>query len=162
MFSFLVLKRKVDCNKNALLNISKPRNDSVPYPDKKPPFHLPDRIPDGVQIGAEEANTLKCHCVYSLAVLLLFIIEQKYKRPTYADTSDVSRVYCAIAEGEDSRFIGLSNQKKSLAQRQALEIVASTFNAQRQKDVKLSWLNDFKDSIEKLFSSDIITHESAV
>lgn len=154
----------VDYREIAKLNVAKPRNDSIPYPDEKAPFHVPGRIPDEREMeAAEVASTLKCHCVYSLAVLLFLVLEQKYTRPGYAETDNVSQVYRAIAQAKDCEFIKSSkNVKESSAKRQVLEIVASTFNAQRQDEVRLTWLDHFKTSVERSFSSQATAYESAV
>ena len=122
---------------------------------------MPGPIPDErVMEAAEVASTLKCHCVYSLAVLLLLVLEQKYIRPEYTETDNVSQVYRAIAQGKDSEFI--KTLKESSAKRQVLETIASAFNAQREDEHRLTRLDQFKTSVEKSFSSQGKAYESAV
>ena len=102
------------------------------------------------------ASTLKAHCVYSLAVLLWLLIEQKYCRPDYAVTSNVNNVYDSIAEKKDSAFIEKripSKGEVSDGKQQALRLVVSMFNAQKQEELMLSWLDNFKLQVTTVLSS---------
>ena len=101
-------------------------------------------------------STLKAHCVYSLAVLLWLLIEQKYCRPDYAVTSNVNNVYDSIAEKKDSAFIEKripSRGEQSGGKQQALRLVVSMFNAQKQEELMLSWLDNFKLQVTTVLSS---------
>lgn len=104
----------------------------------------------------DTANTLKMHCVYSLAVLLWILGEQRFIRPDYAKTNNVSDVYDAIAQGKDSTFLERRVEQKSKQSRgglQALEMVLSTFNAQKQKFLLLDWLDNLNLKVTGLLSS---------
>ena len=147
----------------AKLNVSKPRNDAIMYPDEGPPFHVPDRIPGEANKIGTEREILKSHCVYSLAILFWLVVEQKYIRPGYAKIDNVTQVYRAIAQYKDSEFIKRSlDQKESKSIRNALGMVASTFNARKEKEVMFAWLDDFKSGIQKMLSSTPTVHESTV
>lgn len=133
------------------------------YPDEGPPFHVPDRIPGEARKIGTEIEILKSHCVYSLAILFWLIVEQKYIRPGYAKTDNVTQVYNAIAQCKDSEFIKTSlDQKESKSIQKALGMIVSTFNAQKEKEVMFAWLDNFKSGIQKLLSSTPIVHESTV
>ncbi|XP_015769027.1 PREDICTED: uncharacterized protein LOC107347578 [Acropora digitifera] len=147
----------------AKVNVSKPRNDAIMYPDEGPPFHVPDRIPGEARKSGTEIEILKSHCVYSLAILFWLIVEQKYIRPGYAKTDNVTKVYRAIAQCKDSEFIKTSlDQKESKSTQKALGMIVSTFNAQKEKEVMFAWLDNFKSGIQKLLSSTPTVHESTV
>ena len=145
------------------MNVSKPRNDAIMYPDEGPPFHVPDRIPGEARKIGTEIEILKSHCVYSLSILFWLIVEQKYIRPGYAKTDNVTQVYRAIAQCKDSEFIKTSlDQKESRSIQKALGMIVSTFNAQKEKEVMFAWLDNFKSGIQKLLSSTPTVHESTV
>lgn len=146
----------LDRNNNARLNVSKPRDDSIPYPDEKAPFHVPDSNPGVRKFEPGAENTLKTHCVYSLAVLLWLLVEQKFCRPDYAMTTDVNRVYEAIAKKKDSKYISkrmAPSGEISGTRKQALQIVVSTLNAQKQEGLLLEWLDNFQVQVTELLSS---------
>lgn len=154
---------KVEGYSEAKLNVSKPRNDAIMYPDEGPPFHVPDRIPGEASKIGTEMEILKSHCVYSLAILLWLIVEKKYVRPGYAKTDNVKQVYRAIAHNKDSEFMRTSlGQKESKGTRNALGIVVSTFNAQKEKGVMLTWLDNFKSGIHEMLSSTRVVHVTTV
>lgn len=148
--------QQLDHNNKAKLNVSKPRNDAIPYPDGQALFHLPGQNPGEQKMDPDTANTLKMHCVYSLAVLLWILGEQRFIRPDYAKTNNVSDVYDAIAQGKDSTFLERRVEQKSKQSRgglQALEMVLSTFNAQKQKFLLLDWLDNLNLKVTGLLSS---------
>ena len=139
---------------NAKLNVSKPRDDSILYPDEKAPFHLPDINPGVRAFDSAVVGILKNHCVYSLAVLLWLLLEEKYSRPDYAETSDVSDVYRAIAQGRDSEYIFKKLEKgdeTSGGRIEGLKIVKSTFSFQKEGPLT-SWLDDFKLQVAEVLS----------
>ena len=150
-----VFQQQLDHNNKAKLNVSKPRNDAIPYPDGKALFHLPGQNPGEQKMDPDTANTLKMHCVYSLAVLLWILAEQTFSRPDYAQTNNVSDVYEAIAQGKDSAFLERRVEQRSKQSRgklQALEMVLSTFNAQKQKFSLLDWLDNLNLKVTALSS----------
>ena len=94
---FFSFEKQLDFHGNAKLNVSKPRDDTIPYPDNQAPFHVPAKNPFASASDPDSVNTLRDHCVYSLAVLLLLFVEEKYCRPPYAQTLKVDEVYAAVA-----------------------------------------------------------------
>lgn len=151
-----VYLRQLDHNNKAKLNVSKPRNDTIPYPDEQAPFHVPDDNPGERKMDVATANILKIHSTYSLAVLLWLVIEQKYIRPEYAVTKNVKDVYHSIAQGKDSAFItqrtdsgGVQSGGRDLA----LATVLSTFKIQKLEWQLLTWLDDFKLQVTGVLSS---------
>ena len=148
--------QQLDDNNNARLNVSKPRNDAIPYPDDQAVFHVPGQNPGEQRMDPDTANTLKIHCVYSLAVLLWILAEQTFIRPDYAQTSNVSDVYDAIAQRKDSAFLEGRmelNSKQSKGRWQARKIALSTFKAQTQEGLLLDWLDNFKLQVTELLSA---------
>ena len=140
---------------NAKLNVSKPRDDSILYPDEKAPFHVPDINPGVRTFDPAVVCILKNHCMYSLAVLLWLLLEEKYSRPDYAETSDVSDVYRAIAQGRDSEYILTKLEKGDLTSGgriEGLQIVLSTFNLSKEESLS-SWLDNFKVKVTSVLSS---------
>ena len=151
---FVSVLHQLDHNNKAKLNVTKPRDDSIPYPDGQAPFHVPDRSPALRRIDPGSASTVHSHCVYSLAVLLWLLVEQNYCRPEYAVTSDVNKVYDAVAQKKDSHFISKRiKDEQSSEKRQALKIVLSTVKAQKQEGLLLGWLEEFKITVTSLLSS---------
>ena len=101
-------------------------------------------------------TTLQTHCAYSLAVLLLILLGEKYNRPAYAQTSNVNEVYAAIKQEKDSDHIsGWKDPggRHSGGKVEALKIVGNMFNAQRQDGILLSLLDNFKLQVAELASS---------
>ena len=140
---------------NAKLNVSKPRDDSILYPDEKAPFHVPDTNPGFRTFDPAVVCILKNHCVYSLAVLLWLLMEDKYCRPDYAETSDVKQVYAAIAQGRDSKNILRRLEKGDLTSGgriEGLNIVQSTFNLPKEESLS-SWLENFKVKVTSVLST---------
>lgn len=151
-----VYLRQLDHNNKAKLNVSKPRNDTIPYPDEQAPFHVPDQNPGERKMDVATANILKIHSTYSLAVLLWLVIEQKYIRPEYAVTKNVNDVYHSIAQGKDSEFITQrtdSGDVQSGGRDLALATVLSTFKVQKLEWQLLTWLDDFKLQVTGVLSS---------
>ena len=88
--------------------------------------------------------------MYSLAVLLLILLGGKYDRPDYAQTSNVNEVYAAINQAKDSDHVsqwmeagGLHLGKKM----EALKIVQTMFNAQRQEGFLMSLMDGFTERV---------------
>ena len=106
-------------------------------------------------------NTLQTHCVYSLAVLLLLLLGEKYDRPAYAQESKVNEVYAAITQGRDSDYVsGLkaSGGRHSGGKVEALKIVLNIFKAQRHEGSLVSLMMDnFKSQVAELLSSYEVT-----
>ena len=101
-------------------------------------------------------NTLQTHCVYSLAVLLLLLLGEKYDRPAYAQESNVNEVYAAISKGRDSDYVsGLKapEGRHSGGKVEALKIVRTMFNAQRHEGVLMSLMENFKLQVAEVLSS---------
>lgn len=153
--------KQLDHNQNAKLNVSKPRDDSIPYPDNLAPFHVPAKSPGACKIDPVIVSILKNHCVYSLGVLLLMLLEEKYCRPAYAKTENVKEVYAAIAEGKDCKYLEyvIENTRKdpegrySGGKKEALKTVLSTFHAQQQPEgFLLSWMDSFKLQVTEVQS----------
>ncbi|XP_022785085.1 dual serine/threonine and tyrosine protein kinase-like [Stylophora pistillata] len=142
---------------NARLNVSKPRDDTIPYPDNQAPFHVPAQNPGANAPDADSMMTLKNHCVYSLAVLLLLLVEEKYCRPPYAQTGKVNEVYAAVDLGEDLKYVsGLKNPKGlfSGGRKKAREIVLSMFDFhEKHNEYLLSQMNYFKFEVTGVISS---------
>ncbi|XP_078380670.1 dual serine/threonine and tyrosine protein kinase-like isoform X2 [Oculina patagonica] len=147
----------LDDNQNARLNVSKPRDDSIPYPDDLAPFHVPRRNPGAHSVDPESIVTLKNHCVYSLAVLLLLLLGDKYRRPDYAKTNSVDEVYAAIAQRKDSdHWLSVSKDLEGRyagGRKEALKSVMTIFNAQQQEEIMLSLLENFKLQVTEVLSS---------
>ena len=104
----------------------------------------------------DTVSTLKNHCVYSLAVLLLMLLGDKYCRPSYAKTDNVNEVYAAIAKREDSKYLSTWMDPEvghSGGRKQALKAVLTTFSAQQQEGVLLSWMDSFKVNVTEVLSS---------
>ena len=100
-------------------------------------------------------NTLQTHCVYSLAVLLLLLLGEKYERPAYAQESNVNEVYAAITEGRDSGYVSELKDpggQHSGEKLKALKIVLTMFNAQRHDGVLMSQMDDFGFQVTELLS----------
>ena len=147
---------QLDDNNKAKLNVSKPRNDTIPYPDEQAPFHVPDRSPGERKMDTATADTLKIHSTYSLAVLLWLVIEQKYIRPEYAETKNVNDVYDSIAQRKDSSFIKQRIDPGGVqwgGRHLALTTVLSTFDAQKVEGQLLTWLDEFKLQVTGALSS---------
>ena len=102
-------------------------------------------------------STLKTHCAYSLAVLLLILLGEKYDRPAYAQTSNVAEVYAAINQKKDSEHISWLEKtggQHSGGKVEALKIVQNMFNGQRHEGILTSLLMDnFKLQIAEVISS---------
>ena len=116
---------------------------------------MPDINPGVRTFDSAVVCILKNHCVYSLAVLLWLLSEEKYSRPDYAETSDVSDVYGAIAQGRDSEYILTKLETGDVTSGggiEALKIIKSTFNFQKE-GLPTSWLKDFKEQVKTVFSS---------
>ena len=154
VFSF---KKQLDCYGNAKLNVSKPRDDTIPYPDSQAPFHVPAQNPFVSASHLVSLNTLQNHCVYSLAVLLLLFVEEKYCRPPYAQTVKVDEVYAAVARGEDSAYVSGMNDpegRSSGERNEARKIVLSIFDFQREHNEHLpSMMDSFKSKVTEVVCS---------
>ena len=101
-------------------------------------------------------TTLKTHCMYSLAVLLLLLSGEKYDRPAYAQTTDVNDVYDAIKQGKDCDDVFGRKDPGGLhsgGKREALKIVQTMFNAQQQEGVLMSLMDNFKLQVTEVLSS---------
>ena len=152
--------QQLDVEQNAKLNVSKPRDDSIPYPDDLAPFHVPRRNPGACKVDPETVNTLQTHCVYSLGVLLLLLLGETYVRPAYAKTSNIKEVYAAITEGRDTDHLsGLKDPDgpHSGGKMKALKIVRTMFNAQRNEGVLMSLMDNFKLQVAEVLSSYDVT-----
>ena len=118
---------------------------------------MPRRNPGAHSVDPESVRTLKNHCVYSLAVLLLLLLGDKYHRPAYAQTGNVDEVYAAIAERKDSDYwLTVSKNLEGPhtgGKKVALKSVLSTFNAQQQEEFLLSWMDNFKLQVTEVLSS---------
>ncbi|XP_022793272.1 dual serine/threonine and tyrosine protein kinase-like isoform X1 [Stylophora pistillata] len=147
----------LDSQGNAKLNVSKPRDDTIPYPDNQAPFHVPAQNPGVSASDTDSMMTLKNHCVYSLAVLLMLLVEEKYCRPPYAQTEKVHEVYAAVDQGEDFKYVsGLKNPEglSSGGRKKAREIVLSMFDFhQKHNEYLLSKMDDFKSEVTGVVSS---------
>ena len=145
---FFSFGKQLDFYGNAKLNVSKPRDDTIPYPDNQAPFHVPAQNPFVSASDLVSLNTLQDHCVYSLAVLLLLLVEEKYCRPPYAQTVKVDEVYTAVARGEDCAYIfGMNDPegRSSCERQKAREIVLSIFDfQQKHNECLLSKMDFFK------------------
>ena len=98
--------------------------------------------------------------MYSLAVLLLLLLGEKYARPAYAKTSNIKEVYAAIAEGRDSDHVsGLKDPEGPHlgGKMNALKIVGTMFNAQRNEGVLMSLMDNFKLQVAEVLSSYDVT-----
>ena len=115
---------------------------------------MPDINPGVRAFDSAVVCILKNHCVYSLAVLLWLLLEEKYSRPDYAETSDVSDVYGAIAQERDCEYIltKLEKDETSGGRIEGLKIVKSTFNFQKKGSLT-SWLDYFKPQVAEVLSS---------
>ena len=102
-------------------------------------------------------NTLQTHCVYSLAVLLLLLLGEKYERPAYAQESNVNEVYAAIIQERDSDYVsGLKapGGRHSGGKVEALKIVLNLFKAQRHEGILMSLMMDnFQLQVAEVLSS---------
>ena len=160
VFSF---KKQLDCYGNAKLNVSKPRDDTIPYPDNQAPFHVPAQNPFASASDPDSWNTLQDHCVYSLAVLLLLFVGEKYCRPPYAQTVKVDEVYAAVARGEDCAYVfGMNNPegRSSCERQKAREIVLSIFDfQQKHNECLLSKMDFFKSKVTEVVSRYETTHQ---
>ena len=154
---FLSFGKQLDFHGNAKLNVSKPRDDTIPYPDNQAPFHVPAQNPFVSASDLVSLNTLEDHCVYSLAVLLLLLVEEKYCRPPYAQTVKVDEVYAAVARGEDCAYVSGINDpegRSSGDRKKAREIVLSIFDFQRKHNEHLlSMMDSFKSKVTEVVSS---------
>ena len=154
---FFSFGKQLDFHGNAKLNVSKPRDDTIPYPDNQAPFHVPAQNPFVSASDLVSLNTLQDHCVYSLAVLLLLLVEEKYCRPPYAQTVKVDEVYTAVARGEDCAYVcGINDPegRSSSERKKAREIVLSIFDFQREhKEHLLSMMDSFKSKVTEVVSS---------
>ena len=116
---------------------------------------MPDINPGVRTFDPAVVCILENHCVYSLAVLLWLLLEEKYSRPDYAETSDVRDVYGAIAQGRDSKNILRRLEKDDLTSGgriDGLNIVESTFNLPKEESLS-SWLENFKVKVTSVLSS---------
>ena len=98
--------------------------------------------------------------MYSLAVLLLLLLGEKYARPAYAKTSNVEEVYAAITRGRDSAHVsGLKDLEgpHSGGKVKALKIVWTMFNTQRNEGVLMSLMDNFKLQVAEVLSSYEVT-----
>ena len=101
-------------------------------------------------------NTLKTHCAYSLAVLLLLLLGEKYHRPAYAQTENVNEVYAAIAQRKDSEYVSRWKDpggRHSGGKVEALKIIQTMFNAQHDGGVLLSLMDNFNLQVAEVLSS---------
>ncbi|XP_031573993.1 uncharacterized protein LOC116307815 [Actinia tenebrosa] len=89
----------LDQHNKAKLNISKPRDDSVFYHDDRAPFHVCAAPPPLVYTSTRVLEVAMKHDVYALGILGWLLALGEYKRPTYADTTDVKEVYQAVKRG---------------------------------------------------------------
>ncbi|XP_020621612.1 dual serine/threonine and tyrosine protein kinase-like isoform X2 [Orbicella faveolata] len=145
----------LDVELNAKLNVSKPRDDSIPYPDNLAPFHVPRGNPGACKVDPDTVSTLQTHCAYSLAVLLLLLLGEKYDRPAYAQTSNVNEVYTAINQAKDSDHVSRWKDpgvRHSGGKVKALKIVHTMFNAQRQEGILMSLMDNFKLQVAEMLS----------
>ena len=155
IFLPLFVCEQLDHDGKAKLNVSKPRNDAIPYPDGQALFHLPGQNPGERKMDPDTVNILKMHCVYSLAVLLWILAEQTFSRPDYAQTNNVCDVYDAIAQGKDCAFLERrveQKSKQSSGRLEALKMVLSTFDAQKQEFLLLDWLDNLNIKVTSLLS----------
>lgn len=100
-------------------------------------------------------STLQTHCAYSLAVLLLLLLGEKYDRPAYAQTSNVNEVYAAINQAKDSDHVSRWKDpgvRHSGGKVKALKIVHTMFNAQRQEGILMSLMDNFKLQVAEMLS----------
>ena len=154
---FFSFGKQLDFYGNAKLNVSKPRDDTIPYPDNQASFHVPAQNPFASASDPDSWNTLQDHCVYSLAVLLLLLVDEKYCRPHYAQTVKVGEVYAAVARGEDCAYVSGMNDpegRSSGERKKAREIVLSIFDFQREHNEHLLLMMDsFKSKVTEVVSS---------
>ncbi|KAK3712990.1 hypothetical protein QZH41_014112 [Actinostola sp. cb2023] len=71
----------------AVLNISKPRDDSVCYPDGLAPFHVRGDPPPLIYASNRVLQVASQHDVYALGIMGWLLAVGEYKRPTYANTT---------------------------------------------------------------------------
>ena len=151
---FFSFEKQLDFHGNAKLNVSKPRDDTIPYPDNQAPFHVPAQNPF---VSASDLVSLQDHCVYSLAVLLLLLVEEKYCRPPYAQTVKVDEVYTAVARGEDCAYVSGMNDpggRSSDERQKAREIFLSIFDfRQKHNEYLLLKMDFFKSKVTEMVSS---------
>ena len=114
--------------------------------------------PGACKVDPDTVNILQTHCVYSLAVLLLLLLGQKYDRPAYAQTSNVNEVYAAINQGKDCEGWKDPVGWHSGGKVEALKIVRTMFNAQRHEGVLMSLMDNFKLQVVEVLSSYDVAH----
>lgn len=95
----IIIYLQLDEHNKAKLNISKPRDDSVCYPDDRAPFHVYAAPPPLVYTSARVLEEAVKHDTYALGILGWMLALGEYKRPTFADTTDVKKIYEAFERG---------------------------------------------------------------
>lgn len=90
---------QLDVENKAKLNISKPRDDRVCYPDDRAPFHVHAAPPPLVYTSSRVLEEAIKHDKYALGILAWLLALGDYKRPTYANTTDVEKIYEAATRG---------------------------------------------------------------
>ena len=159
----LFVFEQLDQNNTAKLNVSKPRNDSIPYPDDKAPFHVPAKDPDPRRTDPSALGILHKHCLYSLALLLWILLSNKYCRPDYAETADVEHVFDAVAQENDVRYVSewkVPDSEPFDPRWEALEIV--TWSLAAWHDGLASWLYEFEMKITWLISKVLVPEERKI
>ncbi|XP_032222785.1 dual serine/threonine and tyrosine protein kinase isoform X2 [Nematostella vectensis] len=94
---------KLDGDYRSMLDISKPRDDSVPYPDGMAPFHVSAPPPPLIAFSTNTTQTAH-HDVYALGILGWLLAMEKYIRPQYAQTVDVKEIYEATSRMAHPHF----------------------------------------------------------
>ena len=127
----------------AKLNVSKPRDDKVPYPDGLAPFHVPqpppaDPAPVKWYVGQD---------LYSLAVLLWLLLQGKYLRPQYAETDDVEEVYAAIQSHEEPNLSFLVDMELI---NELVAIFSLSWHAWIKEEKSMDTLMDFKKQLSEM------------
>ncbi|XP_006822236.1 dual serine/threonine and tyrosine protein kinase-like [Saccoglossus kowalevskii] len=75
------------------INMLKSRDDSIPYPDGKIPFHIPpEEYTNPPSSDISPFITTNASAVYSFGVLLWLLLLGRFRRPTYADVDDAQKI----------------------------------------------------------------------
>ncbi|XP_077984882.1 dual serine/threonine and tyrosine protein kinase-like [Glandiceps talaboti] len=78
------------------INTLKLRDDMVPYPDGKPPFHIASERYSGVHQTTGISAHNDAHNVYAFGILLWMLILGEYRRPFYAMTGNFEEIKSAV------------------------------------------------------------------
>ncbi|XP_070553792.1 uncharacterized protein [Ptychodera flava] len=83
----VILKRENDIFR-AEINIIKPTDYDVPYPDRKPPFHIAPELYSQKDSDAADTKANRSD-IYAFGILLWWLLHGEYSRPSYAQTTEM-------------------------------------------------------------------------